>query len=262
MEAKVLQKLQYPTRVDLDKFQRKPTGSVKFSRRMREAKWVQVFISADMQHGITSNWKRSVALEVPCTFKSFPGMMGSGKTTVGKALSGMLGYSFFDSDSLIEQAVGGTTVADIFKLYGEGFFRDKETEVLQKLSIMHRLVVSTGGGAVTRTINWEYMHKGVSVFLDVPLEALARRIASVGTNSRPLLHHESGDAYTRAFKRLTTLWEERSTAYNNANARVCLEHIAAKLGHKDVSTLTPAVIAMEVLEQIECFLKDEGEMPF
>lgn len=71
----MLQKLQYPTRVDLDKFQRKPTGSVKFSRRMREAKWVQVFISTDMQHGITSNWKRSVALEVPCTFKSFPGCL-------------------------------------------------------------------------------------------------------------------------------------------------------------------------------------------
>lgn len=41
------------------------------------------------------------------------------------------------------------------------------------------------------------MHKGISVFLDVPLEALAKRIAAVGTNSRPLLHYESGDAYTK-----------------------------------------------------------------
>lgn len=41
------------------------------------------------------------------------------------------------------------------------------------------------------------MHKGISVWLDVPLEALAQRIAAVGTNSRPLLHHESGDEYTK-----------------------------------------------------------------
>ncbi|KAJ0039980.1 hypothetical protein Pint_26918 [Pistacia integerrima] len=300
MEAKLVQKLQYPTWVDLDKFQRKRSGSVRFSRRMKEEKRVQVFISAHMQPSITSNRNRSVASEVSCTFKSFPasilepggfhapldealilknksqeieqyldgrciylvGMMGSGKTTVGKVLSGVLGYSFFDCDTLIEQAVGGTTVAEIFKLYGEGFFRDKETEVLRKLSIMHRLVVSTGGGAVTRPINWKYMHKGISVFLDVPLEALAQRIAAVGTNSRPLLHHESGDAYTKAFKRLSSLWEERSGAYENANARVCLENIAAKHGHRDVSALTPATIAIEALEQIERFLKEEGEMPF
>lgn len=41
------------------------------------------------------------------------------------------------------------------------------------------------------------MHKGISVWLDVPVEALAQRIAAVGTNSRPLLHYEAGDAYTR-----------------------------------------------------------------
>ncbi|XP_044481672.1 shikimate kinase 1, chloroplastic-like [Mangifera indica] len=300
MEVKVLQNLQYPTWVDLDKFQRKPTGLVRFSRRIREDKGVQVFISAHMQPNITSNRYKSVAPEVSCTFKSFPasvvetggfhapldealilknksqeiepylegrsiylvGMMGCGKTTVGKVLSGVLGYSFFDCDTLIEQDVNGTTVADIFKLYGEGFFRDKETDVLRKLSIMHRLVVSTGGGAVIRPINWKYMHKGISVFLDVPVEALAKRIAAVGTNSRPLLHYESGDAYTKAFKRLSTLWEERSGAYENANARVSLENIAAKLGHRDVSALTPATIAIEALEQIEQSLKEEGEMPF
>lgn len=43
----------------------------------------------------------------------------------------------------------------------------------------------------------KYMHKGITVWLDVPLEALARRIAAVGTNSRPLLHYEAGDAYKR-----------------------------------------------------------------
>ncbi|KAL7230847.1 hypothetical protein ACSBR2_009183 [Camellia fascicularis] len=183
------------------------------------------------------------------------GMMGSGKTTIGRILSDVLGYSFFDCDAMIEQTVGGTSVAEIFKLYGESFFRDNETEVLRKLTMMQRLVVSTGGGAVIRPINWKHMQKGISVWLDVPLEALARRIAAVGTGSRPLLHQEAGDAYSKAFTRLSTLLEERSEAYANANARVSLENIASKLGYIDVCNLTPTVIAIEALEQIESFLK-------
>ncbi|XP_026391464.1 shikimate kinase 3, chloroplastic-like isoform X2 [Papaver somniferum] len=187
------------------------------------------------------------------------GMMGSGKTTVGKILSEVLGYSFFDSDKLIEQAAGGTSVAQIFKQYSESFFRDNESEVLKELSLMRRLVVATGGGAVIRPINWKYMKQGITVWLDVPLEALARRIAAVGTDSRPLLHQESGDPYTKALQRLSTLSKERGEAYANADARVSLEHIADKLGYDDVGNLTPLSIAVEVLEQIEKFLQGEEE---
>jgi shikimate kinase len=61
---------------------------------------------------------------------------------------------------------------------------------------MRRLVVATGGGAVIRPVNWKYMKKGLSVWLDVPLDALARRIAQVGTASRPLLDQPSSDPYT------------------------------------------------------------------
>ncbi|KAL5753771.1 hypothetical protein ACOSP7_021991 [Xanthoceras sorbifolium] len=274
------------------------SGSVRMSRRMKEEKRLQVRTSAQLQPNKASSWRKFVSVEVSCCYKNFPasitesgslyapfdeavmlknksqeilpylngrciflvGMMGSGKTTVGKVLSGVLGYSFFDSDTLVEQDMDGTPVADIFKLYGEGYFRDKETKVLQKLSLMHRFVVSTGGGAVTRPINWKYMHKGISVWLDVPLEALAQRIAAVGTDSRPLLHHESGDAYTKALGRLSTILEERGEAYANANARVSLENIAAKLGLRDVSSLSPATIALEALEEIEGYLKEEDSM--
>ncbi|CAN1170399.1 Shikimate kinase 1, chloroplastic [Linum perenne] len=156
-------------------------------------------------------------------------------------------YGFWCSDALIEESVDGISVAEIFNLYGEYFFRDKETEALKELSLSNRLVVSTGGGAVIRPINWKYMNKGISVWLDVPLEALAQRIATVGTNSRPLLHEESGDAYTKALRRLSTLFEERSKAYENATVRVSLENIADKLGHRDVLGVTPATIAIEVL---------------
>jgi shikimate kinase len=53
-------------------------------------------------------------------------MMGSGKTTVGKLMSKVLGYTFFDCDTLIEQAMNGTSVAEIFVHHGENFFRGKE----------------------------------------------------------------------------------------------------------------------------------------
>ncbi|KNA18447.1 hypothetical protein SOVF_070460 [Spinacia oleracea] len=183
------------------------------------------------------------------------GMMGSGKTTIGRVVSEALSYSFSDSDLLVEQKAGGMSVAEIFKQHGEGFFRDKETEVLKELSMMHRFVVSTGGGAVIRPINWKHMRSGISVWLDVPVECLARRISAVGTGSRPLLHGESGDAYSKALTRLSTLLEERGEAYANANTRVSFEHIASKLGHVNVDNLSPAAIAIEVLVQIESFLK-------
>ncbi|XP_020107755.1 shikimate kinase 3, chloroplastic [Ananas comosus] len=186
------------------------------------------------------------------------GMMGSGKTTVGKILSEVLGYSFFDSDKLVEQAVGISSVAQIFKLHSEAFFRDNESEVLRDLSSMRRLVVATGGGAVIRPINWKYMKQGLTVWLDVPLEALARRIAAVGTASRPLLHQDSGDPYMKAFARLSALSEQRGDAYANADARVSLEHIATKQGHEDVSALTPTAIAIEAFVKIESFLTDKA----
>ncbi|KAE8677931.1 Shikimate kinase 2 [Hibiscus syriacus] len=189
------------------------------------------------------------------------GLMGSGKTTVGKILSNVLRYSFYDSDALIEQEVDGISVAEIFKRYGDSFFRNKETEILQRLSSEKQLVVSTGGGAVVRDENWDYMQKkGIIVWLDVPLEALARRIAAVGTHSRPLLHYEHGDPYTKALKRLSYLLEQRGKNYAKANARVSLEEIAGKLGYGDVSDLTPTEIAIEALEQIEGYLKEEGGM--
>ncbi|XP_021802534.1 shikimate kinase, chloroplastic isoform X2 [Prunus avium] len=284
MEATVAQRLQFSTWIDSEKVARRPSSSARCSQRLKVQNKLRVLVAAHLPTSRVSNRHRHVALEVSCSYNKFPastvesgnfqtpfdeslvlknkaqaiepylngrciylvGMMGSGKTTVGKILSQAINYSFIDSDTLVEHEVGGTSVAEIFKLNGEGFFRDKETDVLRKLSLMHRLVVSTGGGAVVRPINWKCMNMGISVWLDVPLEALAQRIAAVGTGSRPLLHHESGDAYRK-----------RGDSYANASARVSLENIAAKLGYRDVSSLTPTAIVIEVLEQIEVFLKEE-----
>ncbi|KAF7094556.1 hypothetical protein CFC21_096856 [Triticum aestivum] len=186
------------------------------------------------------------------------GMMGSGKSTVGKILAEVLGYSYFDSDSLVEQAVGMPSVAQIFKVHSEAFFRDSESSVLRDLSSMHRLVVATGGGAVIRPVNWRYMKKGLSIMLDVPLDALAKRIAQVGTASRPLLDQPSADPYTAAFTKLSLLAEQRGDAYANADVRVSLEELAAKKGHDDVSQLTPTDIAVEALQKIKNFVTEHS----
>ncbi|KAE8679573.1 putative Tetratricopeptide repeat (TPR)-like superfamily protein [Hibiscus syriacus] len=147
------------------------------------------------------------------------GLTGSGKTTVGKILSHVLGYSFYDR-----------------LRYCRGS--------LQRNNLLFLLVEK----------------KGIIVWLDVPLETLARRIAAVGTHSRPLLHYEHGDPYTKALKRLSYLLEQRGKNYAKANARVSLEEIAGKLGCRDASDLTPIEIAIEELEQIEEYLKEEGGM--
>uniref|UniRef100_A0A2P2LY56 shikimate kinase n=1 Tax=Rhizophora mucronata TaxID=61149 RepID=A0A2P2LY56_RHIMU len=228
MEAKAAQSLQLisTTWVNSDKFSSKASGYLRFSwapkQKWRLESWRSrdrrlsasplVFCSSNNFPASTLESEISAFADEDLILKKksqdiepylngrciyLVGMMGSGKTTIGKILSQVLNYSFFDSDTFVEQAVNGISVAEIFKLYGEGFFREKETDALQKLSLMHQLVISTGGGAVMRPINWKYMQKGVSVWLDVPLEALAQRIATVGTDSRPLLNHDSGDAYTK-----------------------------------------------------------------
>ncbi|KAL1831339.1 hypothetical protein ACET3Z_000990 [Daucus carota] len=292
MSAKASQCMQFSVSIASERTVRRKECSLQFPRRCREERF-PILVSSYLQPKKDLTYHSSVALKLSCypqnneasvlesgtypaTFDEavilknkseeietylqgrciyLVGMMGSGKTTVGKILSENLGYSFSDSDSLIELSVGGTTVTDIFKFHGESFFRDNETEVLKKLSSMQRLVVSTGGGAVIRPINWRHMQKGISVWLDVPLEALARRLTSVGTESRPLLHNESGDAYAKTLKRLCTLWEDRSEAYTKASVRVSLENIAAKLGYNDVCNITPTAIAIEALVQIEYLLK-------
>ncbi|CAL9228553.1 unnamed protein product [Arabidopsis halleri] len=291
MEAATIQRFQYSSWTDLRTFEGKPNGYLRYTQRIKEDKRFRVVALAldkrrDHRLRSVSDKNSSALLDTGSLLHSpfdeeqilkateevkpylngrsmyLVGMMGSGKTTVGKIMARSLGYTFFDCDTLIEQAMNGTSVAEIFEHFGESVFREKETEALKKLSLMyHQVVVSTGGGAVIRPINWCYMHKGISIWLDVPLEALAHRIAAVGTGSRPLLHDdESGDTYTAALNRLSTIWDARGEAYTNASARVSLENITLKLGYRSVSDLTPTEIAIEAFEQVQSYLDKEDGM--
>lgn len=131
----------------------------------------------------------------------FVGMPSSGKSTIGRLLSEKLGRPFFDSDDGVKEILP-TSIADYIKNEGEEAFRDKETEVIRRLSAMGGAVIATGGGAVLRKENLRLLRKnGLIVFLDRPLSDLSP------TDDRPL--SSSSEA-------LAALYEKRYPLYCEA----------------------------------------------
>jgi len=115
--------------------------------------------------------------------------MGSGKTTVGRKLSNLLGFEFIDIDQVLIERTG-VTISHIFEVEGEEGFRDRESRILKEISAMSNVVVSTGGGIVTRAENCELMHdNGTIVYLDVPVRVLWNRLKDC--QHRPLLDVEN-----------------------------------------------------------------------
>lgn len=113
------------------------------------------------------------------------GMMGSGKTAIGRALAQRLGVPYVDSDAEIE-AAAKATIAEIFEKSGEAFFRDREAEIIARLLQTEPCVLSTGGGAFLAERNRAAISRqGVSVLLDVDLDLLWERVRHKDT--RPLL---------------------------------------------------------------------------
>jgi shikimate kinase len=94
------------------------------------------------------------------------GMMGSGKTTIGKYLAQDLNYRFVDTDQTIE-AKEKKPITKIFQESGETNFRKLETKILEKLSVDTHSVIATGGGIVEQRNNWDYLRQGLIVWLDV-----------------------------------------------------------------------------------------------
>lgn len=113
------------------------------------------------------------------------GMMGAGKTAVGKALAQRLDVPFLDSDAEIEDAAA-RSVQEIFERDGEAFFRSKESQVIARLLAEERGILSTGGGAFLNPENRENITRsGVSVWLNADVGLLWSRVRHKDT--RPLL---------------------------------------------------------------------------
>ncbi|MBL4812152.1 MAG: shikimate kinase [Rhodobacteraceae bacterium] len=140
------------------------------------------------------------------------GMMGSGKTAIGKALSARLKVPFFDSDMAIEQAAQAS-ISEIFSRDGEVFFRNREAEVIARLLAGPAGILSTGGGAYLAQRNREAIAQyGLAVWLDVPLATLWERVRNKDT--RPLLRTADPK------KTLADLLAQRTPFYNQAQVIV------------------------------------------
>lgn len=140
------------------------------------------------------------------------GMMGAGKTAVGKALATMLDVPFLDSDAEIE-AAANMLVPEIFARDGEAFFREKESQVIARLLQGYAGILSTGGGAFLAERNRTLIHRdGVSVWLDARLPLLWRRVRH--KDSRPLLRTKN------PYQTLSDLYEARVPHYAKADIRV------------------------------------------
>ena len=140
------------------------------------------------------------------------GLMGAGKSTVGRRLAKRLGLPFVDSDVEIEEASGAST-ADLFERYGEHDFRDGERRLVARLINGEVRVIATGGGAFIDPRTRELLNeRAITIWLDASIDVLAERTKR--RDNRPLL--KKGDRS----EILSRLSEERRDGYAEAQIHV------------------------------------------
>ena len=172
---------------------------------------------------------------------AFVGMMGSGKTAIGRLVAQKLNAPFIDTDTEIELAAN-MSVGEIFSRDGEKFFRDREFQIIKRLLETRVCILSTGGGAfINEDIRNEISFFGMSLWLKVDLDLLWTRVKSKG--SRPLLQTRD------PFKSLKDIFDKRQVIYALADATV----IAQK--GQSIDQMSDRVIDIlkargDVLEQI------------
>ncbi len=140
------------------------------------------------------------------------GMMGAGKTTVGRRLAPRLGLPFFDADHEIEKA-SGMSVSDLFAAHGEQYFREGEARVIRRLLEGEPHVLATGGGAVTHPETRKLIKdRAVSIWIKADLDTILSRASK--RNTRPLLQTDNPR------KTLEALMEARKDFYAAADIHV------------------------------------------
>jgi shikimate kinase len=145
------------------------------------------------------------------------GLMGAGKTSVGRRLAQRLGLHFVDSDQAIEESAR-MTIPEIFTLRGEAEFRAGERKVIARLLGEERQVIATGGGAfMDGETRARVKEKAVSLWLNAELPVLMRRVQR--RQNRPLLKGEDPEATMRA------LMERRYPIYAEADATILSQEV-------------------------------------
>lgn len=150
------------------------------------------------------------------------GLMGAGKTTIGRQLAKSLLVPFYDSDKAIEESTG-VDIPTIFEFEGEEGFRDREQKMIQKLTQLHGIVLATGGGAILREENRKLLKEnGYVVYLQCSVERILERTRR--DTQRPLLKTDSPK------ERLRRLFEQRQPLYLScANFRIDTGNLKSKM---------------------------------
>ena len=170
------------------------------------------------------------------------GMMGSGKTAIGRALAGKLNVPFLDSDAEIVEAAQ-TSIAEIFERDGEAFFRKREAEVIERLISGEPCILSTGGGAFMSERNRKTIEeKGVSVWLNADLDLLWERVRHKDT--RPLLRT------TDPYQTLSQIFAERTPIYQKAVLSLPVQD-GASIDETTDQTIALLLTRPEILERME-----------
>ncbi len=150
-------------------------------------------------------------LNVPKTLVMV-GMMGAGKTAIGRRIAARLDLSFIDADDEIAKAAG-CSIEDIFERHGESAFRDGERRVIERLLASPKHVLATGGGAfIDPETRSRILESCVSVWLRVEVDVLWRRVKR--RNDRPLLKTAA------PYETIVSLVEQRYPVYAEADITV------------------------------------------
>lgn len=155
------------------------------------------------------------------------GLMGVGKSSVGRLVANILGYEFYDADRVIELRAGAD-IPWIFDVEGEDGFRERETQVIDDLTQREKVVVATGGGVVTREANRKALVRGYVAYLTCPIAELIERTS--GDQRRPLLK-------TNAEATLRKLSKDREPLYSQvSHERFSTQSVGIKAVAHSVAT--------------------------
>jgi shikimate kinase len=145
------------------------------------------------------------------------GLPGSGKSTFGLKLSRYLGIEFIDTDDEIIRAEE-ENIETIFQKKGEAYFREKEHSALLKVAECPEAVISTGGGTPCFFNNMEIINSnGISLFLNIPLEVIVKRLMKGKNKNRPMV---VGKSYEQLMDFLKKKYEERLPYYSLAKYEI------------------------------------------
>jgi 3-dehydroquinate synthase len=165
------------------------------------------------------------------------GLMGSGKTTIGKALAKRLSLRFVDADHEIE-ARTGAAIPLIFEIEGEASFRQREADVIRDLTAQEGIVLATGGGAVLNEHSRRYLReRGTVVYLKASVASILQRTSH--DRNRPLLQTADPKA------KIEELSRQRAPLYQE------VAHITIETGRPNVASVVQSILAQ--LEQSRQF---------